>query len=92
MILETSMDKDQILQYIKETETTAIDPDTAAEIYALALSVLEPNIPEANMRHLLQLGATMYRNSVIVDTQNAGLQIPKGAAVAHPEKSTKYIQ
>jgi hypothetical protein len=92
MTLETSMDKEKILQYIKQTEIASIEPDAAAEIYAFELSVLEKEIPEANMRQLLLLGAAMYRNSVNVDIQNAGLQIPEDSAVAYPENSSKYLQ
>lgn len=86
------MDKEKILQYIKQTEIASIEPDAAAEIYAFELSVLEESIPEANMRQLLMLGAAMYRNSVNVGTQNAGLQIPEDSNVAYPENSSKYLQ
>lgn len=68
------MDAPTILDQIKSMETADIAPDSVAEIYAYALSLIEGNITEADLRRLIVLGAAMYRNST--KGLGAELQIP----------------
>ncbi|WP_151636089.1 hypothetical protein [Noviherbaspirillum aerium] len=56
------MTVEEILEFIRSTETAEVDATTVAEIYAHALSAIEGNISETDMRRLLLLGAAMYRN------------------------------
>lgn len=76
----------EILEFIKSTETADVDATTVAEIYAHALSAIEGNISETDMRRLLLLGAAMYRNS----EKGKGLDLQMPISSAEEQVSDFY--
>lgn len=63
-----------IVDRMKNGGVEQIDPDTAAEVYAHMLALLQDVLPAADIERFILIGTVMYQNSI----RSQQLQIPGG--------------